>query len=210
MPFLNLKSKQKMKNKLGIFASIVVLIIFSQSLVHAQRPSRVRPEVLQAKMWVSYSLMKPGNTSQGVAVGQSITDVVQILGEPASITEEEFEIDEVTAKVYHYGNNKVYFVASKLHSYEIKDNSLLVGQPNNSQYIFKIGDKAAIPSGATALAFKDFIPLPLVYKKDADAGKKFFKGFMKKTEDVTSFIDDFLLLEFDANNDLVKITLSRQ
>ncbi|WP_342089096.1 hypothetical protein [Dyadobacter sp. OTU695] len=88
------------------------------------------------------ALMKSTNTSIGLLHGESPTKCIQVLGQPASITDQFSEVDDATMKVYKYGNNRIWFLDNKMIAYEILDNTIRVGAVNGQT--FKIGDPMTV------------------------------------------------------------------
>lgn len=83
-------------------------------------------------------LMNPAKPSGSLCLGESTRKCRLVLGRPQRISKLFFEMDDDTATVYHYGKNRLYFLKNKLESYQIRDPSILVGEPQG--LTFRIND----------------------------------------------------------------------
>ena len=87
----------------------------------------------------------------------SVNLIVNIFGAADSIYNYYYEIDSKYAQVYQYRGARFYFLDGKLDSYEIRDNSFLVGNASVGPY-FTVGDNIS--------KLTPYIPNYLANKKD--------------------------------------------
>ena len=149
------------------------------------------------------ALLNPGNITQGLVIGESMEKVVQILGQPTKITEQYFETDEVTAKVYYYNQNKLYFVYNKLNIFDLFDGSIAIGTINGRN--FKIGDKLQLVTNSrgTSVSFYEF---PLNGRNPGAFNKISYSTICDiDAKNGSTYIDAHLGLLFDSQDQLVYI-----
>lgn len=163
------------------------------------------------------ALMSPANISQGVLLGDPISKATGIFGQPTSIVDQNFEMQNVTAKVYTYGNNKLYFVNGLLDSYSLFDASIIVGTINGTT--FKIGDKILTrtitrtqPRGAPEKTYiKSFLNFTLILAPDQGGvinGLNYTTLTNSSVKKNNAYIDMVFGLLFDSNDFLVKISVN--
>lgn len=85
------------------------------------------------------ALISPTNKSKGILLGEDIQKAIQAFGQPSSVKEFYYEMDEKMAYLYTFMGNKFYVLDGKLDAYEITNSSILVGKINGTT--FKVGDK---------------------------------------------------------------------
>jgi hypothetical protein len=78
-----------------------------------------------------------GNNSSVFKIGDSPTQMQAALGAPTSEEDYYYEMQEVMAKLYKYGINKMYFVTEQFDAWEIFNQNISIGR--NGKY-FKVGD----------------------------------------------------------------------
>ncbi|MGI4743227.1 MAG: hypothetical protein ACRYG7_49380 [Janthinobacterium lividum] len=99
-----------------------------------------------------------GDRQRVMNLGASKSRARQVLGPPTKISRFYYEIERAWATVWHYGPNKLFFLADRLDIVELYDNRWIVGKPGTPG--FRVGSvpKMTKPStGAAApLAFGNF------------------------------------------------------
>lgn len=121
-------NKKTMKQ---IFILVNVFIFLSIASVAAQ-------DVKSANIYV----MKTGDNSKGVNLGDPPSKLEGLLGTPDRVYDYNLQISGKTAKVFQYGLNLFYFVDDALMIYDLYDAKVSVGAINGTSY--KVGDNLTV------------------------------------------------------------------
>ncbi|WP_031529938.1 hypothetical protein [Dyadobacter crusticola] len=88
---------------------IILLLLLISTTVLAQERAQIDVR--------SVTLHSPARQSAGVLLGASMSDCTEAVGPPNRISDYYSEIEEDTMKVFHYGENQLYFLHDKLESW---------------------------------------------------------------------------------------------
>jgi hypothetical protein len=163
----------------------------------------------------SLLLMKAGDVTQGVKLGESIGKAVQILGQPTSISDEYWEIDSVLVKIYNYKGNFLYFTNDVLSGFELKDSSIQVGSIGG--ITFKVKDRITIKIKKTnrrpglspiIKRKKTFFDFSLVERDGKSRGIEYSAISVNYLSDAAANLDSRLELLFNSNDQLINISVS--
>ena len=162
------------------------------------------------------ALMKSTNTAIGLLWGESPTKCIQVLGQPASISDQFSEIDNATMKLYKYGNNTIIFLNNRLIGYEILDNTIKVGKVNGQT--FKVGDAMTVKTvqvpidprqpGRTRTENRyTFLDFPMSIGAGTTDGKNFKSLSVVQLKSGAINTDGRLELLFNSSNQLFCISM---
>lgn len=146
-----------MNHKLFSTLLIIVSLFFVET--NAQTIFQLR-EVL---------FMKPGDINNGFTRGNSVDEMIKVIGKPDDIISEFFEINDAYGEIYCYQSNKIYILKNKVISVSVYDESIAFGIVNKFQ--LKVGDqikdfnytRVDVNKFDKSGAYHDFSPI--VYKK---------------------------------------------
>lgn len=141
--------------------------------------------------------MRAGNTSAGLQIGESTSKAIRVLGQPTSVTDYYFEMEDSNGKLYNYSGNELYFLNEKLAGYILKNNSVVFGTVNGKTY--KIGDKIAVvtkqvpigpgnPPRHQTITTKSFYEFPLTFQSNRSRNISYeaiSSGWLKNNRNMT-------------------------
>ncbi|MDR6197225.1 hypothetical protein [Siphonobacter sp. SORGH_AS_0500] len=186
---------------------IAVLGLFSLQAAIAQSSNQIQKKAI--------ALMKPGNTSISLMLGEPTSKALQVLGDPNSIADEYWEHPEITVKVYTYGRNKLYFYKSKLDSYEINDSSISVGTIHGQTFKvtdFSVIKDVVIPRGPGEPPRHEMGRFILNYQLQegtgSSRGKNYWSNVYYYVMSGSTNLDSIFEILLDANNKIINISVT--
>src|SRR5690606_23597082 len=85
----------------------------------------------------SFFVKKQSGTN--IKLGDTLPQVLTAFGQPDSIYNYYYEMDEKEAKVYKYGHSIFYFLDNKLDAYDVSDSTFLFSTAGSNEVV-KVGD----------------------------------------------------------------------
>jgi hypothetical protein len=158
--------------------------------------------------YTKVGLMKNGNTSQLLYLGDPIAKTTTVLGAPTSITTQYFEMQDATATIYSYNACKLYFINGVLNTYNLADASITAGV---NYYTLQVGNQAHITPGPPPAGGKNtlsgFVIIPSVGSVN---GLKFSYACRYQVYKGTVPMDIVFVLLFDSNDKLISVATADQ
>ena len=103
--------------------------------------SSVAQDAQEVKLTDIY-VMKTGDNSKGINIGDSPSKLEALLGAPNRVYDYYLQMDEKNARVFQYGLNLFYFLDGKLATYDLYDGQVSVGTIGGTSY--KVGDMLTV------------------------------------------------------------------
>lgn len=161
----------------------------------------------QSVVTSAFGLRPSASTSQRtVELGDSKSQVIQVLGQPTKTSRFYSEIDEKWWPLLHYGSNKLFFDTNRLALVELHDARFTVGKPGTTG--FHVGSmlpRAKPGKAKPALAFGYF---NVTHKAGTSRNIKYSaisSGYMKT--DKGEVLDVLYEIQYDQQGRVTNISL---